>query len=443
MTTHAPVTALLLPAFLCAWTSLPAETPSPRLIPSPEPGWPQWRGPSRNGISDETGLLDSWPEAGPPLLWSTEDLGRGYSSPVIGGGRLYITGDSGEELHIFALDLEGKVQWKAQNGRSWRGPYPGARASCTLHADRVYHMNAHGRVTCLDAGAGGELWAVETLERFEGETTTWGLSECLLVDERRVYVTPGGRKGTMAALSRETGETLWATGPVLFEPEAGEDEDSRSREQEPIDAASYASPVLVELDGRTLVIGCSSRHLICVDAATGRLLWKRPVPTRFLVIGVTPVICGGGVFMTAPDSPGGKLYRLSVRGEQISAREVWTATIDTCHGGVIPRGSVLFGSWYRQYNGWGAVDLQTGRTLYRTDEIAKGSALLADGHFYCLSEKGLMTLVRADTESMRIVSRFRLADARRNDAWAHPVILDGRLYLRYHERLQCHDIRKR
>ena len=140
----------------------PAETG--RAVASKEPGWPQFRGPRRDGVSEETGLLRSWPEGGPRLIWSVSGLGRGYSSPVVvsgrgasgaeAGGVLYVTGDVGDDLVISAFDLDGKLRWRRTNGRAWKGPWPGARASCTYQGGRLYHMNAHGRAVCLDVARG-------------------------------------------------------------------------------------------------------------------------------------------------------------------------------------------------------------------------------------------------------------------------------------------------
>ncbi|MBM3855298.1 MAG: hypothetical protein FJ399_19440, partial [Verrucomicrobia bacterium] len=136
---------------------------APELIASPEAGWPQFRGPRRDGISDERGLLPSWPEGGPRRIWSAAGLGRGFSSPTIAGGRLFITGEFGEELRVLALDLDGRLLWRARNGSAWLNQYPGARAAVTVVAGRLYHENAHGRVACLEAATGRELWAVDLL----------------------------------------------------------------------------------------------------------------------------------------------------------------------------------------------------------------------------------------------------------------------------------------
>ena len=140
------------------------------LIASPERDWPQWRGPRRDGISDEEGLLSSWPQGGPRLLWTGEGLGTGWSSPIVVGERLYVTGDVGDDLVVFAFDRSGTEQWRVKNGKSWKGPYPGARACCAFSEGRLYHLNAHGRLACLNAASGKELWAVNILERFRAKT---------------------------------------------------------------------------------------------------------------------------------------------------------------------------------------------------------------------------------------------------------------------------------
>ena len=395
------------------------------LIASAEAGWPQWRGPRRDGVCDEKGLLASWPQGGPKLLWKVSGLGRGYSAPIVTGRTLYITGDVGAELHIFALGLDGRRKWLAKNGRSWKRPHPGARASCAFSEGRLYHMNAHGRTVCLDAATGRELWAVNVLERFRGRNIRWGLSECLLVDGQRVVVTPGGSKGLMAALDKTTGRTVWASEAV------------------PGEKAGYASPILFAYGGRRILAGCSSRHAFGVDAETGKLLWKHPRPTRYEVIGATPVYCGGAVFVTSPDGRGGALFRISVDGRNVSAAEAWTSPLDNVHGGVVLKGGFLYGSGHWNIKGWACVDVRTGKVAYQTSDLAIGSAIRADGRLYCLSERGIMALLKPAPKGFETLGRFRLAKptGKVPDVWTHPVICDGRLYLRYHQTLFCYDIR--
>lgn len=403
-------------------------------VKSPEPGWPQFRGPCRNGVSPETGLLQSWPEGGPKVLWTATNLGAGYSSPIIVGQTLYLTGDVGDELHIFALDLQGRLVWKATNGASWKNPYPGARASCTYSEGRIYHLNGHGRVACFDARDGRPIWAREVVQAFESRVPTWGMAECLLVAGPRVIVTPGGRKASMAALDKRTGDTAWQSEPL---PLTNSGEGGRDR----IEGPAYASPILIEVNGRQQIVGVTARHFFGVNAETGEREWQFEMPTRYEVIASSPVLCGNGVFVTAPDGGGGRWLEWVPEGGRVGVKPRWTTTLDTCHGGVVEVDGFLYGSWYRDFNGWGAVDLRDGSVPYRDKELVMGSVLHADRRLYVLSQSGTMALVKPNPGRWEIVSRFEFARERRNDVWAHPVILDGRLYLRHQAKLVCFDIR--
>ncbi len=426
--------AVFIAGVMLSGISLAAESAvaSAALIASPEAGWPQFRGPRRDGISDERGLLQSWPDTGPKVLWSATGAGRGFSSPIIADGRLYVTGDFGEELRILAFDLTGKPLWSAKNGASWLNQYQGARASVTYSAGRLYHENAHGRIACFEAESGKELWAVNLLERFRGENITWGLSECLLVDERAVYATAGGRDALLVALDKRNGELLWKSDP-LFEKEPG-----------PAETAGYAAPILVRFAGRRLLIGCSSRHLYCADADTGKMQWLQPRPTSYSVLAMSPVLVGNAVFMSAPFGPPGALTRLVAPDPidgKVGVAAGWTTALDPAQGGVVHADGRLYGSYYPRRGGWAALDAATGNVLYDAPEIIKGAALHADRRLYTLCEDGWMLLLEPTEKEFAVRGRFRLAEARDRNAWAHPVIWEGRLYLRYQDTLRCFDIR--
>ncbi len=423
----------LLFFFTAAFSS--ALAAAAHLIPSPEPGWPQFRGPRRDGISDERGLRQTWPAEGPPLLWSATGAGRGFSSTIIGGGRLYVTGDFGEEVRILAYSLEGKPLWSARNGDAWLNQYQGARASVTFSAGRLYHQNAHGRLACLDATTGKELWAVELMKRFRAENITWGFSECLLVDERAVYSTAGGRDALVVAFDKITGDLLWKSDPVPSGKNVGTSE-----------TASYVAPIIVQFAGRRLLIGCGTHTLYCADADTGKLQWTRPRPTTYGVLAMSPVLVGDGVFMAAPHGVPGQLYRLvpPVRpGDPVGVAEAWTNALDTCQGGVVHVGGRLYGSTYPRRGGWAVIDARDGTTLYETEAFAKGAPLFADGRLHTLAEDGWMLLLEPTATQFEVHGRFRVGGTseRTRDAWAHPVIHEGRLYLRYHDTIFCHEIR--
>jgi len=403
-----------------------------RLVASAEAGWPQFRGPRRDGICDERGLLPAWPDAGLKPLWSVTNIARGYSSPVMAGGRLFITGDAGERLHIFAFDLEGRSLWRATNGLGWKDPYPGARSSVTCSGGRIYHQNAHGRLACFDAATGREIWASQLLEQFGGKEITWGQSECVLVHGDSVYATVGGSEALCVALDKSTGQVRWQSQP-LIEPEGS----GRA------EAAGYASPILVELGGRELLIGCSLRHLFCVDAREGKRQWARPMPTTHSVLALMPALVGDAVFVTAPHGQGGALFELVAPAEPdglVGARELWRTRLDSLQGCVVHLDGKLFGSYYSRGKGWAAVDASDGRVLYERPDFTKGSVLAAENRLYVLCEDGWMLLLQPDQTDLALRGRFQFADAKSRDAWAHPVIHQARLYLRYHQTLSCFDI---
>lgn len=399
------------------------------IIASREAGWPQFRGPRRDGVSDERGLQSQWPDAGPPVRWTAKGAGKGFSSPIIGGGRIYLTEDFDADLFIVAYDLAGKELWRTKNGEAWLNQHQGARASVTFRGGRLYHQNAHGRVVCLDAATGREIWAVNVLERFRGENITWGLSECLLVDDEVVYVTAGGSDALMVALERETGRVRWQSEPL--------------REGDKVESATYVSPLLVKFAGRRLLVGCSARTLFCVDADTGQLQWSRRRPTPYAVQAIVPTVVGDGIFMAAPLGAPGVLYRLRADAAtgRVGVEEAWTSRLDTCHGGVVHVDGRLYGSYYPRRGGWAALDARNGELLYETMEIAKGAALWADGRLYVLAEDGWMYLLEPTANAFAERGKFRFVTARDRDAWAHPVVLDGRMYLRFHDTLTCYDVR--
>ncbi len=414
------IAALILSGVL----SLPAGAADDGLIATPEPGWAQWRGPRRDGISHETGLLPEWPEGGPKCLWTIDGLGRGWSSPIIVHDRLYITGDVGEDLVIFAFDLDGSPVWRTTNGPYWKNPYPGAAHVCAYSEGLLYNMNAHGRVACLDATSGKERWAVDVLERFKGKNITWAMSECLLVDGNNVIVTPGGKKALMAALDKRTGRTVWATPPL------GDD------------IVSHCSPILLRYGGHRQIVNCSSAHGFSVDADTGELLWSVPVKNRYGTNVSTPVYGSGRVFFMTPYDSLGRQYQLARDGAGVNATLTWKTFIDAVTGcGVLVDG-VFYAAGYTKPKWWFGFDWDTGEIRYEMKDFVTGSAIYADGRLYVLDEQGHVGLIKPTAEKLEVVSRFSLTSGRLRDAWAHPVLLDGRLYLRYHDRLWCYDVKQ-
>lgn len=408
-------------ALAAAEPSRPAASEPDGLIASPEPGWPQWRGPRRDGISTQTGLLPDWPEGGPKLLWKREQCGQGWSSPIVVGPLVYLTGDLDGQLWILALDLDGRLRWKTPHGQAWEKSFPGSRAACCYSEGRLYLLNAHGQLGCFDAQTGRRQWSVDVLERFDAENITWGLSECLLVDGPRVIVTPGGRKALMAALDKRTGQTLWTTAP--------QDEGW----------ATYSAPILFRHAGRRMLANCSSDSGFGVDADSGRLLWSVPLKNQYGVNVSTPLYGSGRVYYVTAYFSGG-CYRLLAQGDEVRAEPAWTTPLDTVTGaGVLVDGRLYSAGYRKPKKHWFCVDWATGQVQYEWNESTTSAAVYAEGRLYALAEDGNVVLLEPTAHELRVRGQFRLVPKAR-DAWAHPVLLDGRLYLRYHDTLWCYAV---
>jgi outer membrane protein assembly factor BamB len=421
------ITFAALLIWMCAPTLLAADGP----IASPENGWPQWRGPRRDGISDEKGLLAAWPAEGPKLLWKAGELGRGWSSPVIVGDSIFITGDAAGEMNIFCLDLSGKLKWKSVNGAGWQTSYPGARATCAYSEGVLYHMNASGRLAAFDPASGQEKWNVNVLKRFESANNNWGLAEGVLIDGPRIIVTPGGPKAMVAALDKKTGDTIWASEPI------------------PGDKAAYAPPVLFQLNGRRLIAGCSSKHGFGVDAENGKLLWSIPVANTWGATCCTPIYGDGCVFYGAPDGPLGLLVKLNITKDSAAADVAWHTPVDPLNGSGIFRDGVLYANGCKKSRSLHCLDWKTGESRYEVkfstalNSHATGALLWADGHLYCLFENGIMCLFKPGVDKFETAGQFQFVDSgKAADAWSHPVVLNSRLYLRYHETLYCYDVKQ-
>lgn len=398
-------------------------------IASADTGWPQWRGPTRDGISTETGLLQSWPEGGPTELWKVEGIGIGWSCPIVQSDRVFITGDVDGDLVISAYDTSGTFLWKTTNGKAWAGSYPGARACGVLASGLLYHANAHGRVTAFDAKAGKEQWSVNIMERFEGEVMRWAISENLLIDGDRLLVTPSGSKALFAALDRKNGETIWMTPPIADEK------------------VGYSSPILFEHGGQRLIANFTNPHAWLVDAESGELQWHVPLKTRWGAAVATPTYADGAVFIMAPDGPGTSKLKLTGNPSGSTFELAWHAEIDALTGSSLYRDGRLYTNGCKASHTLQAIDAATGKTLYEMPRLnprkarhATGAMIWADQRLYVVFGDGHVALLNPTGTSFEVAGVFKPVDTRKTDMWAHPVLLDGKLYLRYHNTLWCYDV---
>jgi len=393
--------------------------------------WAQWHGPNRDSLSAETGLLKTWPKGGPRLLWTTKGLGKGYSIVSIKDGTIYTSGAIGKQTYVIALGLDGKPKWKSPNGTAWK-PEPwarfarthgGARATPTLDDGMAYHLNELGRLAAFDAKTGTEKWAIDTPGRFEAKGPKWGYAESVLIIGDHLICYPGGKKGYLVALNKKTGELVWANTTI------GQ-------------AASYCSPMLVEVAGLTQIITSTADGVLGADPTTGTLLWSHPHTNMRKINVINPVCSGDRVFISNGYGGGSVQVKLTVTPDAVRAGEAWkTKAPDNHHGGMVLIGDHLYGSGHYK-KGWGCFEFKTGKETWRTKQ-GKGSILYADGMLYCLDERGTMTLVKPSPAAFKAVSKFKVPPGGEGLYWAHPVVCDGRLYIRHADRLYAYDIRAR
>lgn len=392
--------------------------------------WPQWRGPGRDDLTAETGLLQSWPDGGPTLTWSFEDCGIGYSGPAISNDRLYILGSrEGEEL-LICLDVNsGKEQWTAPIGPEYENGWGnGPRGTPTLDGKFVYATGGQGNLVCVRGEDGSVVWS-KTMQELGGKTPVWGYSESPLIHEETLLYTPGGSKGAIVALDKTNGELLWQTSDIS-------------------DDAHYSSIVTKECDGMTLGVQLLVSQLVGFDVSDGKVLWTVPWAGRVAVI-PTPVFWRDCVYVTSGYGAGCMLVRMS----EPSAAGEWQADVvydnklmSNHHGGVILLDEHIYG--HSNKKGWTCQDIATGEKKWQERQVLdKGAIAYADNRFYCLGEDtGDVVLIEASSNGWEEHGRFTLAPqseqrSPKGRIWTHPVIADGRLYLRDQELLHCYDVR--
>jgi outer membrane protein assembly factor BamB len=390
--------------------------------------WPQWRGPNRDGIASDTGLLKEWPKEGPPLAWKATGIGGGYSTPSVAAGRIYGTGyKDGNEI-IWALEAgTGKEVWSTKVAPAFKGMgYPeGPRSTPTVDGDRIYTIGGGGNLVCLEAATGKAVWRKEFKNDFDGRMMSgWGYSESALVDGDKLLCTPGGAKGAIVALDKKTGELMWQTKDFT-------------------DAAAYASLLPAEIDGVRQFIQLTGDSVAGVGT-DGKLLWRAERKGKTAVI-PTPIYHDHLVFVTSGYGIGCSGFKVSKSGATFKAEQVYASgDLENHHGGVVRIGEFLYG--HSGKGGWTCLELKTGKVKWQKEGVGKGSVSYADGHLYCRGEsgrRGTIALVAATADGYQEKSRFDQPDLSGKNTWPHPVIANGKLLIRDQDLLLCYDIKSK
>ena len=396
--------------------------------------WPQWRGPQRTGLSAETGLLKAWPREGPKLLWKRKNLGGGYSTPAVVGDRLYLLADRKGEEYVVALAVkDGSEVWATAIGKVGRnrGPqYPGTRSTPTVDGDRMYVLGSDGDLACLEKEKGKKVWSKNLKKDFGGAPGAWAYSESVLIDGDVLVCTPGGKTATLLALKKKDGATLWKSAVPMA------------------DAAGYASAIAVEVGGVRQYVQFLAGGLVGVNAKTGKFLWRYDRTMDQAANIPTPVFHDGCVF-TSTSRNGSGLNRITVSDGTVSSEEVYfNRTKLNSIGGVVRVGNYLYGTDAKGQ--LLCVDFKTGKEKWRADAVGSAALCCVDGMLYVRGQGGTgfgpekpaqVALVEATPAGYKEKGRFVQPDHGDRPAWPHPVVANGRLYLRDGNVLLCYAVK--
>lgn len=387
------------------------------------PEWSQWRGPKRDGISADTGLLKSWPSGGPSLVWKANELGGGYSTPSLSDGRIFGMSYRGDDEVVWALEANsGKPIWTTRIAQAARVDYgQGSRSTPTIAGNVLYTLGVSGDLVCLEVSSGKEIWHRNLEKDFGGHRPGWGYSESVLVDGELVVCTPGGSRGAVVALNKKSGEPVWQS-------------------KEFTDGPAYSSLVVATVGGKRQYVQMTHQNVVGIAADNGALLWRFPRngPTAAVP---TPVVADNLVYATSGYGAGCHLIRLNSNGGKIEPEQVYASPVMTNHhGGVVRLGDSIFG--FSDSNGWLCQDLNSGEIRWNErGKLGKGAISYADGRFVLRSERGTVALIEATPKGYVETGRFEQPERSPHPAWPHPVIAGGKLYLRDQDVLLCYDVK--
>ena len=382
--------------------------------------WPCFNGAKQDNLSPDKGLLKSWPEGGPKLLWKYQKAGKGFATVTVADDMIFTAGDSKSKTTITALDMNGKELWQTVNGGAWTGSWPGARSTPVYNDGMVYQVSGGGRLAAFEAKTGKEVWFLSFKGENKGACGGWGYAESVTIDGNNLICMPGGKKVLCLALDKKTGKEIWATEGIG-------------------DAASYCSGAIVEYKGKRMFLTMSAKYAVGIDLKTGKLMWKFGYTTPYDVHATTPVFLDGLVYITSGYGTEDKCLKLNDALD--TATEAWShKLLDNHHGGVVMLNGNIYGASEKK---WVCQDMKTGKALWTNAGVGKGSVTAADGMLYCMSEKGDVALVSLSPDGYKESGSFKFESEGGDPFWNHPVVIGGKLYLRHENDLFVYDVKNK
>lgn len=379
----------------------------------------QFGGPNRNGIYPEPGLLDKWPEDGPKLVQSITGIGDGYGSPAITEKGIYIAGMIDSIGYVFHFGQDYQLKWKTEIGREFTYKYIGSRGTPTIEENRLYYVASMGDAVCLNATTGEKIWQLNIFEKFKGNHIKWGYTESPLIYNDKIFFTPGGPKSNFVALNKMDGELIWSS-----------DIDSTFN--------TYCSPVIINHNNQDLILVNTSYSILLIDPDNGNVKVKHPLTHKQLNHAIPPVYTDGKLFYSSGYGEGATLFQI-VEGKKELDTIYTNNEFDCKLSGMIVFEGTVFGVSDKRKQ-WVGVDLKSGETLFTSRDLKPGSFILADNKFYMFSDMGEVALAVPSKNSFEIISRFQIPAEKVQMAFAHPVIDNEILYIRYNNNLWLYKI---
>ena len=397
---------LFLAVAFCVWTATAQHTI-------------QWRGNDRTGIYKEEGLLTSWPEKGPELLWHFDGLGAGHTSTAIDADKIYITGMTDSIGTLYVFDMKGQLLNKKEYGLEWHESYGGPRGTVTINEGKIYLISGMAEIYCMDQQSLNVLWKKNFMQDFNGTNIVWGICESPLIINEKLIVTPGGKEHNIIALNKNTGALIWSC------PAEG-------------DSSAYCSPLYIADQQIPVVVTMTGKHIIGVNASNGEKLWSHENINTYDVHPNTPVYSDNMFLCTSGYGKGSTMFRLTNGGRNIE--QVWFSDeLDNRLGAMVKVGDYVYGSGDSK-RFWFCADWKTGEIKYKERGLAMGNIISNNGMLYCYTDRGDMILAKATPEKFDIVSQYPIAMGTEQH-WAHPVLYKGVMYVRHGNTLMAYKVK--
>lgn len=367
--------------------------------------WPNWRGPSHNGVSAEKGWLDKWPDDGPKIAWKAK-VGLGFSSVVVANGRVATAGHASDQDTVFCFDAEtGKTLWKHTYPAELGDKYyeGGTTGTPTFSGDQLYWLSRWGDLFAFDGATGKILWQRNLQKEAETPVPTWGFTGAPLVHENLLILNVGD---SGMAVDKATGKTVW---------------------ESPDKEAAYSTPLPVQREGKSFVIIGSNKSYIAVEAANGKERWRMPWNTQYGVNAADPILSGDSVFVSSGYGKGAVLFEPWGSG---APKEVWKSKVLRTQ--LNP--AVLWEDHVYGMDGdtgdkapLKCIELATGKEKWSVPAIGSGGTIIADGKLIVTTDKGELIVAPATPSGFHPSARAQVAGGK---VWTAPVLANGKIYCR-------------